>query len=125
MNSDMSLIDTSKDSERQIQECSRPASTVSPNPFGVGLQTIVDNKKLNDSLKIGIDTPSGEGYNQVTNIAYVPVAFPSYATNYAPNAVYGYSLNGISPLPVYSYNTQMAEKDKEAWAASKQILLIQ
>ena len=59
-----------------------------------------------------------------TSIAYVPVAFPAYSTSYVPHTVYGYVPNGLSPFPMYSYNPQSTDKDKEIWAAaSKKIYL--
>lgn len=118
----MPLINTNKVSEensspRLLQDSTPVTSQSIPNSFGNTAEYTLTQNLLKDSK--GTDAL---GYNQVANIAYVPIAFPTYAAGYAPNAIYGYTPNGTSSLPVYSYNPQMTEKDKEAWIASKQNL---
>jgi hypothetical protein len=128
MNYNIPLTNTNKVSEetsssRPLQDNSPATSPSIPNSFGNGLATAEYN--LSQNLLKDPKSIEALGYNQVTNVAYVPVAFPSYAGGYAPNAIYGYAPNGTPSLPLYSYNPQLTEKDKEAWIASKQTLFIQ
>lgn len=102
-------------STKMTQDTLLNVSESMQSPLGATLAVDNSQKTLKDLQRTGMESI---GFTPTSNFAFVPMTFASYP-NYVPNTVYGYSQNGTSSYPMYSYNPQLTERDRDAWASSK------